>query len=266
MVNSQMKTPSVPALERGLRILELVSSAPAGLTFSQIAKTLSMPKSSIHSLLLTFERTGYLSRSEASGKYICGMKLIHLAKSAPEGVVVIEQAAGLLRRLADSIGFTVHMGIWEGSAVALIAKVEPYSESRVATWVGKRIDFHCTSIGKCLVSHLDEAEVEQLVRQYGLLRHNENTIASLQRLKQELAKVRSLGYAVDDEEARMGLRCIAAVVYNDCSEPLAAISVSGLTSRISDERLPVLGCIVRDVATELTLVLGGVTPSIAEAV
>ena len=64
----------------------------------------------------------------------------------------------------------------------------------------------------------------------------------------------------------MGLRCIASVVYNDCSEPLAAISVSGLTSRITDERIPVLGCIVRSVAAELTVVLGGVLPSAAEAV
>ena len=71
---------------------------------------------------------------------------------------------------------------------------------------------------------------------------------------------------IDDEEARIGLRCIAAVVYNDCSEPLAAISVSGMTSRITDERLPVLGCIVRAVAAELTVVLGGVMPQAVEAV
>ncbi len=63
----------------------------------------------------------------------------------------------------------------------------------------------------------------------------------------------------------MGLRCVAAVIYNDCSEPLAAISVSGLTSRITDERLPLLGCIVRSVAAELTVVLGGVMPATGEA-
>jgi IclR family transcriptional regulator, acetate operon repressor len=80
-------------------------------------------------------------------------------------------------------------------------------------------------------------------------------------LFRELQIIRRQGYAVDDEEARMGLRCVAAVVYSDCSEPLATISVSGMTSRITDERLPVLGCIVRTVAAELTLVLGGVMPA-----
>lgn len=73
--------------------------------------------------------------------------------------------------------------------------------------------------------------------------------------------MRRQGYAVDDEAACMGLRCTAAVVYNDCSEPLAAISVSGMTSRVTDDRLPMLGGLVRDAATELTLALGGVTPA-----
>jgi IclR family acetate operon transcriptional repressor len=91
-------------------------------------------------------------------------------------------------------------------------------------------------------------------------RLTEKSIVRPGELFKELETVRQRGYAVDDEEARMGLRCVAAVVYNDCSEPLAGISVSGLTSRISDEKLPVLGCIVREIAAELTLVLGGVLP------
>jgi DNA-binding IclR family transcriptional regulator len=247
-----MKTPSVPALERGLRILELISSSKTGLTFSQIAKMLTMPKSSIHSLLLTFERTGYLSRSEASGKYICGMKLIHLARSAPGGVVLVEQAAGLLRRLADSIGFTVHMGIWEGCSGTLIAKVEPYSESRLATWVGKRIDFHCTSIGKCLVAQLDEAEVEQLVKRYGLLRHNENTIATLPRLKQELAKVRSAGYAIDDEEEELGVRCLGVPVFAPDGSVTSAISISGSAPRIDNQSCKALSMKLKATAQLLT--------------
>ena len=79
-------------------------------------------------------------------------------------------------------------------------------------------------------------------------------------IMRSLEVIRRQGYAVDDEEARMGLRCVAAVVYSDCSEPLAAISVSGMTSRVTEERVPELGKIVRDVAAELTVALGGVIP------
>ena len=81
-------------------------------------------------------------------------------------------------------------------------------------------------------------------------------------LFRELEKIRRQGFAVDDEEACMGLRCVAAVVFSDCSEPLAAISVSGMTSRITDERLATLGETVRQVAAELTLALGGVMPAV----
>src|SRR5260370_17971862 len=81
---------------------------------------------------------------------------------------------------------------------------------------------------------------------------------------QQLQAIRRQGYAVDDEEARVGLRCVAAVVYNDCSEPLAAISVSGMTSRLTDDRLPALGRTLHEVAAELTVALGGVIPVSAD--
>jgi IclR family acetate operon transcriptional repressor len=91
-------------------------------------------------------------------------------------------------------------------------------------------------------------------------RFTEKSIVRASELFRELATIRRQGYAVDDEEARIGLRCVAAVVYNNCSEPLAGISVSGMTSRVTDDRLPALGRTVREVAAELTVALGGVMP------
>ena len=247
-----MKTPSVPALERGLRILEIISSSKTGLTFSQIAKSLNVPKSSIHSLLLTFERNGYLYRSETSGKYMCSMKLAHIADSASEGIVAIERTGSLLRKLADTIGFTVHMGIWERNEVALVAKVNPFSNSRVATWVGKRIDFHCTSLGKCLIAHQPEPVVDRLVKECGLLRHNENTISTLPRLKQELAKVRNLGYALDDEEEEIGVRCIGVPVFAADGTVTSAISISGGAEQIDHNTFQKLSLRLKETALALS--------------
>jgi DNA-binding IclR family transcriptional regulator len=247
-----MKTPSVPALERGLRILETIASSKTGLTFSQIAKSLDVPKSSIHSLLLTFERNGYLYRSETTGKYICSMKLAHFADSASEGMLVMERAGSLLRKLADTIGFTVHMGIWERNEVTLVAKVDPFSTSRVATWVGKRIDFHCTSLGKCLIAYQPDSEVERLVKECGLLRHNENTISTLTRLKQELAKVRNLGYALDDEEEEIGIRCIGVPVIAVDGSVASAISISGNAEQIDHNTFQKLSLRLKETAQALS--------------
>jgi IclR family acetate operon transcriptional repressor len=103
--------------------------------------------------------------------------------------------------------------------------------------------------------------VNAIIRRQGMPRLTEKSIVRAGELFRELSTIRRQGYAVDDEEARLGLRCVAAVVFNDCAEPLAAISVSGMTSRVTDERLPLLGRLVREVAAELTAAIGGVMPS-----
>ncbi|HET8546532.1 MAG TPA: IclR family transcriptional regulator [Bryobacteraceae bacterium] len=250
------KTPSVPALERGLAILEVVAKSRSGLTFSQIARQLDFPKSSIHCMLLTFERAGYLRRSDTTGRYMCGLKLAHIANSALQGVVLREKAGPVLKGLLDRTGLTVHMAILESGSATLIAKVERIGSHKVATWVGKRIDVHCTSLGKCLIAYIPEAELDRLVQQHGLLRHNENTISSLPRLKQELAKIRQAGWALDDEEEEIGIRCIGAPVLGTDGRALAAISVSGTTEEIHIGTMTALAHEVRQAALELSRELG----------
>ncbi len=229
-----LKTASVPALERGLAVLEIVAKSRNGLTFSQIARCLDFPKSSIHSLLLTFVREGYLHRSETSGRYTCGMKLIRIADDAMEGIAYRQKTVPLLRQLMESTRLTAHMAILERNEATVIAKVEAPGSHSVATWVGKRIDVHCTSLGKCLIAYLSPAEVERITSEHGLLRHNENTVVSLPELRRELARVRKLGYAVDDEEEELGMRCIGVPVFDKEGRVLAAISVSGTTEQIHE--------------------------------
>ena len=226
------KTPSVPALERGLHVLELVAKSKSGLTFSQLARSLSYPASSIHCLLLTLERQGYLYRSEATGRYLCGMKLVRIANSALDGIVLREKASPLLRDLCQKTGLTVHMAIRERNEAMLIAKVSSMGGQHVSTWIGKRIDVHCTSLGKCLIAWLPEAEVDDLIREHGLLRYNENTLATARKLKQDLEKTRMRGYAIDDQEEEIGMCCIGAPVFDPAGNVIAAVSVSGTTAQI----------------------------------
>ena len=115
-------------------------------------------------------------------------------------------------------------------------------------------------VGKAVLATYSDEDVSAIIRHHGMPRLTEKSIVRPSDLFKELAKVRRDGYAIDDEEACMGLRCIASVVFNDCGEPLAAISVSGMTGRLTDDRLPMLGQTVREVAAELTVALGGVMP------
>src|SRR5690242_17946940 len=117
------KTQSVPALERALTILESLSKSRHGLTLSQLARSLELPKSSVHCLLLTFERHGYLHRDEASGRYRLGLRLCDLANVALSGVILREQSAPLLVQLRESTQLTTHMAVLEQDEVVLIEKV-----------------------------------------------------------------------------------------------------------------------------------------------
>ncbi|MFN7993468.1 MAG: IclR family transcriptional regulator [Bryobacteraceae bacterium] len=228
------KTQSVPALERALTILESLSKSRHGLTLSQLARSLELPKSSVHCLLLTFERHGYLHRDEASGRYRLGLRLCDLANVALSGVMLREQAAPLLVQLRENTQLTTHMAVLEQDEVVLIEKVAPLA-SHVNSWIGKRMDVHCTALGKALTAYLPEEQVEALVRRRGMLRHNDNTIATLKRLKDELEQVRRLGYSIDDEEEEIGVRCIGAPVLNSDGLAVAAISITGSTAQISSE-------------------------------
>jgi len=128
---------------------------------------------------------------------------------------------------------------------------------RSLTQVGGRVAMVTSGVGKAVLATYSDEDVGAVIRHHGMPRLTEKSIVRPSDLFKELATVRQQGFAVDDEEAQIGLRCVAAVVYNALAEPLAAISVSGMTSRITDQRLPEVGRMVREVAAELTAALGG---------
>jgi DNA-binding IclR family transcriptional regulator len=250
------KTPTVPALERGLAILELIAKSRNGLTFSQVSRSLDFPKSSIHCLLVTFERLGYLQRLESSGRFVAGLNLMRIAAVASHGITLRQKAGPLLAELAQRSGLTVHMAVIENSEALLIAKVEPSGTRPVATWVGKRIDYHCTSLGKALIAWMQDDEIRGLVKERHMLRHNENTISTLARLKEDLMRTRRVGYALDDEEEEIGIRCVGAPVLGVSGKVEASVSISGTVDQIRSEDIPRMGALVQEAAFEMSRRLG----------
>ena len=207
---ADLKTPSVPAVERVLSILELLAGSRAGMPLPDIARELGLPKSSVHCLLVTLERRGYLHRNERTGCYLFGSKLFSLGNLALSGRELRDVAAPFLRALMEKTRLTVHLAVLERNEAVIIDKVEPSSMFKLATWLGKRMDVHCTGVGKALIAYLPDEELRRLVEERGLPRHNENSIVTIRKLKDELVRARRRGYAIDDEEDEIGLRCIGA--------------------------------------------------------
>ena len=252
----KLKTRSVPALDRALSALEMLASSKHGLTLPEISAALKVPKSSAHSLLLTLERRGYLHRNVKTNRYLFGLQLFSLANMALAGIELREKAAPFLRALMGRSRLTAHLAVLDHNEAVLVDKAEPPGIFKLATWLGKRMELHCTGLGKAMLAHFAESELEQVIRQRGLPRHNDNTIASAKRLKDELAKVRRNGYAIDDEEDEIGYRCIGAAIFDAAGRVLGSVSVSGDVEHVGPELLPQLAEQVKQCAGSISAIMG----------
>ncbi len=244
-------TPSVTSVERILAILESLSVAKSGLTLPEISRRLALPKSSTHCLLLTLERHDYLVRDARTRRYMFGLKLFSLANMAVNGIKLREEAAPCLRALSQQAHTTVHMAILDHDEAMIIEKIEPPGVHRQASWVGKRLDLHCSAVGKALLAYLPEAELQRTMANCRLPRHNDNTITSLRRLQMDIAETRRRGYAIEDEEDVIGTRCIGAPVLAGPGEAIAAVSIAGTTEEIRTESIPHLILILKQTAAQI---------------
>jgi DNA-binding IclR family transcriptional regulator len=261
-LGSGHRTASVPAVERTVMILDFLAQSRRGVTVSQLTRELRLPKSTTYALLLTLERCGYAQRDPCSGRYRLGLRLSGLANVALAGISLREQSASFLRQLAERTRLTAHMAVLDEGEAVLIEKVTPTSHTvpKIASWAGKRMGLHCTALGKALIAYVGEAEMEEMVRKQGLLRHNENTIASLARLKDQCTRIRRIGYSVDDEEEEIGVRCIGVPVVDGQQRVVAAISVAGTTGQLAE--MSGFVNVLKKTALGISGVLGPREPSI----
>ena len=178
-VDVEKPTGGVPALERALTVLESLAQSRKGYSASELSRRLNLPKSSVHLILRTLERRGYLQKQATGGRYRFGMKLMALGRAALDGVELRDEARPSLAALVATTGLTVHMGVLERSEIVIIERIESTSPVRVVSWIGRRMDLNATAVGKALIAYLPAHEFEAQVRPSQLPRHNDRTIATI---------------------------------------------------------------------------------------
>jgi DNA-binding IclR family transcriptional regulator len=251
------RTSSVPVLRRALEILELLAASRNGLSLPEVSRTLAMPKSSAHKVLITLLREGYVNRSQRTAKFSLGYKLFTLANQALDALRIREVAIPPMRQLMLQTHLTVHMAILERFEAILLAKIVPPGLSSVSTWIGRRMEVHCTGVGKALIAYLAEQDLEELLQSRVFARHNDNTIVSPKRLRLELETVRKNGYSIDDEEDELGMRCLGAPILAEDGQLLAAVSIAGTVAQVNDENR-------RDLTAKLLRTAAVIAKSISE--
>ena len=251
----------VQSVDRALSILETLAEDDEGYRLSDLAVRTGLSASTVHRLLATLESRRFVQFDRTQSKWHVGSRAFTVGASFARRRNFSAQAIPYLRKLRDLTRETANLAVVDDEFIIVLTRMESREIMRSLTLVGGRVPMVTSGVGKAVLATYSDEDVGAVIRHHGMPRLTERSIVRPSDLFKELEKIRKQGFALDDEEACMGLRCVAAVVYNDCADPLAAISVSGMTGRMTDQRLPEIGQIVRDVAAELTAALGGVIPA-----
>ncbi len=250
---------SVQALDRGLILLGIIAEAD-GLSLTSIAQRAGIAASTAHRILTTLKAAGFVQCDEARGGYLIGVKAFKVGSAFLRNRKLVDVGRSTLRELMLASGETANMGIENDGYVVFVAQVESHQSIRAFHRPGARGPMHASSLGKAILSSLPEKAVTRLLHHIGMKRFTDHTIIDPQTLLSELGTACSRGWAIDDEERAEGMRCVGAPVFNEYGEVVGAISVSGPTVRITDERLGELGPMVKRAASDLTERIGGVAP------
>ncbi|GAA0304550.1 IclR family transcriptional regulator [Halarchaeum salinum] len=204
-------------------------------TVTNIAEHIDVPKSTAHDHLTTLINLD-LVVADSDG-YRIGARFLEYGGYARENMPVFRVARPVVKRLATETGEHANLGMVEHGLAVFLYKSKGEDAVTIDTHSGMRVPVHTTAMGKAILAHHPREYVKGIISEHGLPRINESTITDRETLYTEFEKIRNRGYATDDGERVDGMRCVAAPIFDENDDVLAAVSVSGPASRMHDERL-----------------------------
>lgn len=227
----------VQSVERTLTILEVLSDYDNGIGITEISEKVDLHKSTVYRLLFTLINKGYVEQDEETSKYKITFKLFELGSKKVEKLDLLNCSKPYTKALMESVNEVVHLVIREDAEIIYIDKVEANNTISMSSRIGKRIPMYCTATGKAILAFLPEDEVLKVWNNSKIIKLTENTNTDFILFKKELETIREKGYAIDDEENEMGVRCVGAPIFNINGEIISALSVSGPKLRVTDDKI-----------------------------
>lgn len=247
---------TIKSLDRAMEVFEFLSEAQ-GKTLSGLATDLGQSPATVYRILVTLEVRGLVEFDQADQVWHIGPRAFVIGARFLKRTSLVERARPFLRQLMNETGETANLGIEQNRHVLFVSQVETNASIRAFFPPGTLSRLHASGIGKALMAQMDAARIDNILSSGPLERFTENTLTDRNSLLADLAETRARGFAIDGEERNLGMRCIAAPVFDMNSEAVAGISVSGPTSRIGLETIENLGIAVAAAARELTAAIGG---------
>lgn len=243
----------VQSVDRALDVLEvLVAQGTSGVT--DIVRATGLPLGTVHRLLATLAERGYV-RQDADRRYAVGPAALRLVDPSRQSIAAV--GTPYIRRLTAQFEETANLAVREGEDMVYVAQSPSPHSLRIFAEVGRRVPLYRTAVGKAILATYDDREVATLLSGMPMGAATRHTITGVPAMLAELAKVRAQGFAVDEQEQEIGVRCVAAAVPTPSGPSFAAISLSGPTERFSVEGAAHAGPTVRQRALELGEALHG---------
>ncbi|SEI04821.1 IclR family transcriptional regulator [Paracoccus alkenifer] len=250
----------VQSVARALSLMRLLAQEDGGSRLSDVARAAGLPVSTAHRLLTTLEQQGFAQFEPASSLWHVGRDAFTVGLAYGRRLSFVAPALPLLRRLRDATRETANLGILDDDHLVTVSQVESREIRRALSPPGRRVPVFSSAMGKAILATWRDQEVLALADRAGLPPLTTKSLRSREAALAEIARTRARGWALDDEEFNLGMRCLAAVVWSPQGEAACAISISGAAVRLTEDRLEPLGALVAQAAEELTGVLGGVAP------
>jgi IclR family acetate operon transcriptional repressor len=253
------KLSTVRALDRGLVLLRELAQV-GSITLTDLAIRADMPPSSIHRMLFTLQKHGFVEFDESIQEWQIGIEAYRIGNTYLARTNLVEAARKTLRHLMEETGETANLGIADNGDVVFIDQIETHNPIRAFFRPGTRSHMHASGIGKSLLADLPDRDVEKILKLKGQPEFTVKTLTSSDSLLADLVRTRKRGWSIDDEERYLGMRCVASNIYNSFGEAVAGISISGPTVRFPDEVVAKLGPLVKRAAAKVTNAIGGKVP------
>lgn len=226
----------VRSLARGMDILSILERKGSA-TVTEIAEEINVDKSTVSRLIMTLKEYDMVRLDPTNKKYRLGLRILYLGDGIRRTIDVASIARPYLHKLCESIGESVHLAAVSNSMLYIIDQIRSKREYTLAANIGMVEPWHCSSVGKCVLAYKPPSYVKQVLDEQELAKHTPRTITDRENLTIELELIRQRGYAIDDEEVVLGVRCVAVPIFNYNGQVNHSIGVSGPKAHMTQTRL-----------------------------
>ncbi|WP_245511669.1 MULTISPECIES: IclR family transcriptional regulator [unclassified Mesorhizobium] len=243
------------AVDRTMAILRVLEKAEGPLSLSAIAREVDLGKPTTLRYLASLVGHGVIERVDGNG-YTLGIDLFMLGQKALHRRDIRAVARPYLQKLYEHFNETINLALLVRQEVVVVDSIETTQMLRQGGAVGSVNPWHASSLSKSILAWLDRGEANRLLQRCSFDRYTPRTLTSAAKVLAELPEIVELGYAVDNEEATIGSRCVGAAIFDASGRPIGAISISGPTTRVVDDAIPSVGAHLVEVTAQLSRAIG----------